>query len=257
MSLEYAPRGLVGVLTPQANPTVEPEFSILLPAGMGMLAARLVSNQPTVDRRLADYFNNLDQSVAQFSDAPLSAIGVACTGSSYIMGRENEALLFSGLSKRKGIHVTSSALAVVDALHLLQAQRIGLVSPYPDSLLESSIQYWQSHGLKVQAVSKVAMNPDMSNATQPIYAIGSKSVMAAMDQLRGTSLDAIVMLGTGMPSLRSILHQPSLNAAPVISCTLALAWRCACALDNEELSPTSLRRWMAGTHWNSRMAHRC
>ena len=252
MSLEYAPRGLVGVLTPQANPTVEPEFSILLPAGMGMLAARLVSNQPSIDRRLADYFNNLDQSVAQFGDAPLSAIGVACTGSSYIMGRENEALLFCALSKRTGIHVMSSALAVVDALRILRAQRIGLVSPYPDSLLESSIKYWQSHGLNVQAVSKVVMSPALSSSTQPIYAIGSKSVMDAIDQLRGPSLDAIVMLGTGMPSLRSILHQPSFGA-PVISCTLALAWRCACALEKEDISPKSLHDWIAGTHWNVRM----
>jgi maleate cis-trans isomerase len=253
MSLEYAPRGLIGVLTPQANPTVEPEFGILLPAGMGMLAARMVSNQPSVDRRLADYFNNLDQSVAQFGDAPLSAIGVACTGSSYIMGREHEALLFGELSQRKGIHVTSSALAVVDALRALQAQRIGLVSPYSDGLLDSSIQYWQSHGLNVQAVSKVELSPTASGSAQPIYAIGSKSVMEAMDQLRGPSLDAIVMLGTGMPSLRSILHQPSLDGAPVISCTLALAWRCACALEKEDMSLQSLRHWIAGTHWNGRM----
>ena len=30
MSLAYARKGLLGVLTPQANTTVEPEFSVLL-----------------------------------------------------------------------------------------------------------------------------------------------------------------------------------------------------------------------------------
>ena len=32
MSLEYASRGLVGMLTPQANTTVEPEFNLLAAA---------------------------------------------------------------------------------------------------------------------------------------------------------------------------------------------------------------------------------
>lgn len=31
MSLEYAPRGFIGLLTPQANTTVEPECNILFP----------------------------------------------------------------------------------------------------------------------------------------------------------------------------------------------------------------------------------
>ena len=30
MKVEYAPKGLIGLLTPQANTTVEPEFSILI-----------------------------------------------------------------------------------------------------------------------------------------------------------------------------------------------------------------------------------
>ena len=46
--LEYAKRGLVGVLTPQANTTVEPEFRVLWPAGVTMLSARLTYAEPLV-----------------------------------------------------------------------------------------------------------------------------------------------------------------------------------------------------------------
>ncbi len=45
MSLEYAPRGLVGMLTPQANTTVEPEFNLLWPPGVAMINARLMSDK--------------------------------------------------------------------------------------------------------------------------------------------------------------------------------------------------------------------
>jgi hypothetical protein len=40
--LEYAKHGLVGLLVPPANTTVEAEAALLLPPGIGWITARLV-----------------------------------------------------------------------------------------------------------------------------------------------------------------------------------------------------------------------
>lgn len=262
MSFEYAPRGFVGMLTPQANTTVEPECNILLPVGVGLLNARLTSAKPAMEERLIDYFDTLAASASQFADAPLRALGVACTGSSYLAGRDAEDALFQGLSQRLGFHVTSSALAVVDALRALGAHNIGLVSPYPDSLLRQSIAYWHSRGFAVEAeaVAKVVATAEdrgRSGSAHPVYALGSQSVIEALATLRGQSVDAIVMLGTGMPSLKAILQMPSVDGAPVFSCTLALAWRCVRAIDGAACSAASLLDWIAATDWKARWQERC
>jgi maleate cis-trans isomerase len=260
MSFEYAPRGFVGMLTPQANTTVEPECRILFPAGFGFINARLTSAKPSMEERLVDYFDTLATSLSQFADAPLRAAGVACTGSSYLAGRAREDAIFRELTQRLGVHVTNSALAVVDALHALGAHRIGLVSPYPDSLLLHSIAYWRSRGFTVEAVAKVvatAQDHLRSGSAHPVYALGSESVVEALATLRGNSLDAIVMLGTGMPSLKSILQFPILDGAPVFSCTLALAWRCVRAVDGADCTADSLREWIAATDWKARWRERC
>ncbi|HSH88338.1 MAG TPA: hypothetical protein VK996_00045 [Ramlibacter sp.] len=259
MSFEYASRGFIGMLTPQANTTVEPECQILLPSGIGLVTARMVSTKPSMEERLVDYFDTLSSTLAQFADAPLRAVGVACTGSSYLSGREREDAIFDGLSQRRGIHVTSSALAVVDALRALGANRIGLVSPYSESLLQNSIAYWQSHGFDVEAVARVvatAADHARSGTAHPIYALGSDSAMQAVETLRGKPLDAIVMLGTGMPSLQTIVRVPSLDGVPVMSCTLALAWRCARAAEKAECSPVSLREWISAADWKQRLQDR-
>ena len=47
--VEYAPKGLIGVLTPQANTTVEPELAILWPRGVAMINARLTSAKTTIE----------------------------------------------------------------------------------------------------------------------------------------------------------------------------------------------------------------
>ena len=260
MSFEYAPRGFVGMLTPQANTTVEPECNILLPAGVGLLNARLTSAKLAMEERLVDYFDTLPAALSQFGDAPLRAVGVACTGSSYLAGRDREDAIFQELSQRLGVHVTSSALAVVDALQVLGTRRIGVVSPYPESLLLQSIAYWLSRGFAVEAVAKVvatAAERERSGSVHPVYALGSESVIQALATLRGHSLDAVVMLGTGMPSLKSILQMPSLEGAPVISCTLALAWRCVHAVDGAACSAESLLQWISARDWRPRWQEKC
>ena len=134
MSLEYAPRGLVGMLTPQANTTVEPEFNILWPRGVAMINARLLSDKSTISARLVDYFENYGASMRQFANAPLGVAAAACTGASYLAGREREAAVVKDIAARSGFPFFTAALAVVDALNVMKAKRIGLVSPYPDDL---------------------------------------------------------------------------------------------------------------------------
>jgi maleate isomerase len=250
MSLEYAPRGLIGMLTPQANTTVEPEFNLLLPAGVAMINARLLSEKAAMTARLADYFDKYEASLRQFANAPLGVAAAACTGASYLAGREREAELVRSLHDRIGHPFVTAALAVRDALLALQAKRVGLVSPYPPELDRASVAYWQSHGFEVCEVANVA---SQDAAFHPIYAMAGSSAIAALRSLEGKPLDAIVMLGTGMPTLAPIASAIGWNGATVMSCNLCLAWRMVEVLDGEAPRVATLRSWLNGSGWVDRL----
>ena len=83
---DYGKKGLIGVLTPQANTTVEPEFWTLLPTGWSLINARLTSCKNTIESRLIDYTKNFEQVAEEFGNAPLDLIASACTGASYLIG---------------------------------------------------------------------------------------------------------------------------------------------------------------------------
>lgn len=205
MSLEYSPGGLVGLLTPQANTTAEAEFQILLPQGVGMVNGRLVSHAPELHDRLQDYFANLDLHTAQFGDAPINVLGLAVTGASYFMGLAKEAELLQRISLSRGVQVISAGWAVRQCLTLLGAKRIALVSPYPHSLLLHSQAYWTSDGFEVLEVSQVEKTAGGGNSldtSHPVYSLGSKAVVQSLQTLSSTAADAIVLLGTGLPTLR-------------------------------------------------------
>jgi maleate isomerase len=250
MMLEYAPAGLIGVLTPQANTTVEPEIAVLLPAGMALLNARLTSPKKTIEERLVDYLENLDTLVAQFGNAPLNAIAFATTGTSYLAGKDREAATVARLQDRLRVPVLTAGRAVVDSLRAISATRIGLVSCYPESLTEASTVYWQSHGLQVAEVAR-AFNP--ADNFHPIYSLNGRAAAAALATLADRDLEAIVMLGTGMPTLAPIAASIGWRGAPVTSCNLSLTWAAVEAAAGRAPSPESFAKWLAGDGWVDRL----
>lgn len=250
MSVEYAPKGLLGVLTPQANTTVEPELAILMPHGTAWINGRLMSGKPTISARLRDYFANFDNSVLQFANAPVGAIAFACTGASYLAGTDAEDTTLQRLSDRLGVPTFTAASAVVDALRALDARRIGLVSPYDDELNAASATYWPARGFTIAAKSN-AFNK-AGDAFHPIYSLPSGAAQAAVDEMP-QDLDAIIMLGTGMPTLAPIARDAGANPAPIMSCMLCLAWRAVCFLESKQPDRDSLLAWVAADHWKSRL----
>jgi maleate cis-trans isomerase len=253
MAVEYAPRGLVGMLTPQANTTAEPEFNILWPRGVAMINGRLVSDKNSLNDRLVDYFESYDQSLKQFANAPIGAAAAACTGASYLAGRDREASVIAEISSRHGHPFITAALAVVDALRALDAHRVGLVSPYSDDLNRASIAYWQSHGFDIaELVSAVTR----SDTFHPIYSLDSSAALAALRTLEGKALDAIVMLGTGMPTLHPIVETIGWSGAPTMSSNLCLAWRVVEALERRSPDASTLASWLNGEGWAARLKAR-
>jgi maleate isomerase len=253
MKLEYAPSGLIGVLTPQANTTVEPEMAVLLPPGMVPLTARLISPKKTIEERLVDYLETIDTSMRQFGNAPTRAVAFGTTGTSYLCGKEREAALVDRLQRELGIPMITAGRAVIDSLRVMNARRIGLVSCYPESLTTASVAYWQSHGLEVVEVAK-AFNPD--DSFHPIYSLNGTHGAAALATLADRQLDAIVMLGTGMPTLAPIAASIGWRGAPVMSCNLSLFWATVEAAAGRALSRDSFAQWLAGEGWVERLRQR-
>ena len=254
MTLEYSPLGLIGMLTPQANTTVEPEFSLLCPQGFAFINARLTSRKDTIEARLVDYWQTIETTLDQFANAPIAAYAFGCTGTSYLVGAEAEQQVVAKLEAARGVPFITSARAVVDALNTLAARRIGLVSPYPPDLTEASIAFWQGCGFEVAEVSN-AFNP--GSAFHPIYSLPAASARDGLAQMKTRNLDAVVMLGTGMPTLAPILEAAKDGGPPVMSCMLCLGWRTVEAVKGVEPDRAGLERWLAGDGWGARLtAHR-
>jgi maleate isomerase len=86
------------------------------------------------------------------------------------------------------------------------------------------VRHWRGEGFKVAHLNRVEIG---GADTRGIYALASASAQPAIAALAGADIDAIVLSGTGMPSLALVRDTP---APPILSSNLCLANRLCGAL---------------------------
>ncbi|MDA8554732.1 hypothetical protein N9K98_05930 [Luminiphilus sp.] len=218
----YGRHGTLGLATPQANPTAETEFRALMPQGVASATVRMVSEEPDPGDRLRSYFTNISQTLARFDTLAMQAIGLACTGSSYLLGHDAVEASLANLSAHRGQPVVSAAAAIERALAHIDAHSIALICPYPQWLLAAADQHWQARGFEV--IDHFSLDPDQGD-TRAIYALSPE---AALERIRGRwqnrEADAYLITGTGLPTLRIIAQLSETLPGPVLSSNLCLAW---------------------------------
>lgn len=218
---DYGARGRFGLLTPQANPTVEPEFRRLAPAGTELYVARLTSRSDDSRARLIEYLERLPETLAQYDTLRLDAVAFACTGSSYLLGARREAEILAAAEAAIGAPIETAAGAILKALDAMGARRILVVSPYPDWLRDAAVAFWREMGLEVVGTATV---PIGRADTRGIYELQGADAAGVFDCLDTHGTDAVLVSGTGMPSLELLRARRSQHP-PAISSNLCLAWR--------------------------------
>ncbi|MES2451142.1 MAG: hypothetical protein V4610_11300 [Pseudomonadota bacterium] len=245
---DYGRGGRIAIGTPQANPTVESEFAILLPPAVSLTVTRLTSTAPAATDRLREYLLGLADSLAMFDTFRPDAFGFACTASSYLVDAAQVRSVIAACEDRLGYAIVTAADAVDRALRHIGARRIALLSPYPAPLAEAATEYWRGRGYDLAVVAAAGdLAPDAD--TRGIYALGSDAAAAALARIDLAGVDAVLLSGTGMPSLPLIAAAPV--SVPILSSNLCLAADlCARIGGGDLLDPTS----PASQAWHTRCA---
>ena len=233
-SREYGQLASLGVAVPQASTVVEPECNALLPDGVSIIATRLMGSRKDSKDRLIGYLTNLQNSLDAFDIADLDAVGYACTGSTYLVGKEQDERAMQAASERFGYPVISAAYAVESALHYLCARKIAVLSPYPDWLAAQGRRHWASLGFIVADHADAPLDP---NDSRSVYQIRSSVIEQQVKAMDLTGVDVILISGTGMPTLRAMPPLALDLGRPVISSNLCLTWALLRATVGEQQIP--------------------
>ncbi len=204
----------IGQIVPSSNTTMETEIPAMLRAREAVEPERFTFHssrmrmQKVTKEELAAMDAASDRCASELADARVDVLGCACLVAIMSMGKgyhcQSQRRLRE-VTAREGhaVPVVTSAGALVDGLHAINAKKIAMVTPYLKPLTCLVADYLEAEGFEV--VEKISLE------IADNVAVGRRDPLALVEiykQLKLDGADALV--------LSSCVQMPSLAAIPIV-----------------------------------------
>jgi maleate cis-trans isomerase len=220
-----------GVLIPSTNTTVEME-SRLLPLAYQAHVGRLMTSAPG-QTFSPSREEDIDYQSRLLGTAKVELVILAQTSASLFADDYDDAVT-RRMSAGAGVPAITSAQAVGRAVRALRASRIGVVSPYSDSVNERAAHYFKSkHGLEPIAVEGFGATDSYA-----IGQLGPENARDAFARIDRPEIEAFVVPGGNFPTMTSIAGWEQQFGKPVVTTNQASFWAMLRALNSGDRLPT-------------------
>jgi maleate isomerase len=205
-----------GVLVPWANTAVEAELHRVTGTAITWHYSRLVPESRTTEldsRFLTGLLKAVPGALAQLAALPLRRAYLACTSAAF-MYPELAGQVWLGAA----VKLVSAFDALISALSELAADRIVLVTPYPEEVTAAETAMFSTAGIAVAGQRSLGLDNGYDTVTyrQIAELVGSVGCAAIGEA------DAIVLSCTGWRTLDLIPELQQSLGKPVISSNLAI-----------------------------------
>jgi maleate isomerase len=213
----------LGYVVPSWNTVVEYETTRMLPAGVSAHFSRIAhtDDSPASLRHMTEQF---PAHVELLSHAKVDAVCYACTGASLFRGRALDLQDMARL-RSTGMHVISTAGALVEAARHFGMARVAVAAPYETWLLDCLVTYLEDSGLKVLNAVGLGQQANVLHTPQAAVDLARRAWTAEADGL-------VLSCGNfraleSIPEIESLIGKPLIasNSAALWSALTGLNWR--------------------------------
>lgn len=223
---DHAPKHTkIGVIIPSTNWIVEAEIQALPELDVSFHFGRMHIRDPRMDTD--EHFEALMMQIRETMVSTVESV-VTCRPDHLMMamssetfwgGREGNAALTKQLEEVSGLSVTTGAAACDDALTLCGARRIAVVTPYQQIGDDQVTRFFSDLGYDVKTVLGLKCEDALA-----ITRVTEERLRAAIAEIDGPDVDAIVQVGTNLSMIRLADEAERWLGKPVIAINAAVTW---------------------------------
>jgi maleate isomerase len=186
----------LGMITPSSNSVLEPVTAAMLAGRADVTAhfSRLRVTEIALDAPALNQFDpgHMLPAAELLADARVGSIAWNGTSASWL-GIERDESLCAAILAATGIPATTSTLACLDTIRLVEARQLGLVSPYTDDVQTRIGEVWRAAGVPVHAERHLGIRDNFSFGE-----IAPSTIADMIQAVVREGCDAIVVLCTNM-----------------------------------------------------------
>ena len=225
-------RARVGVIIPSTNTSVEADYNDLRPGNVTLHTARIFINTSI------DSDDKAQETLRQIREGSEKAVHDVCTcrpdhlimgmsSETFVGGLEGSRALTRKIEEWSGLGVSTGSEATREALELIGAKRIAVLTPYQTSIDAEVERYFDDLGYELAAMKSLRCPTATSIAD-----VTGEEILDAIAELEeaGGDFDAFVQAGTNLSSWAVADEVESRTGKPLIGINAATLWHALGAL---------------------------
>jgi maleate isomerase len=221
----YGYRGKIGIVLPSTNTVVEPEAFMVQPVGVTTHVSRIeVRERPlTSEQAFLEHVEAMRAGIAGAIDLVMTCrpnhIIMAVALEAFWGGYEAAQKLEADLAAQAGVPVSLGSNATLTALQAFGARRIAVITPHQPRGDEMVRLYFEQAGLEVVRLIGLKRGSALQIATTT-----AAEMRAALVELDGPDVEAIVQVGTNLPMKGLAAALEEWLDKPVLSINTVTYW---------------------------------
>jgi maleate isomerase len=227
----YGWRGRLGLIVPSSNTTMEMELHSALPEGVSLHTARVPLKNVT-EEELVKMNAMAVESARLLRDAGVELILYGCTSGSFIGGKDYEKEIEANVEEEVNVPVVSTSTAVVEALKILDAQAVLVITPYTDEINAREREFLEANDFEVLDIRGLGIEDNTQIGKLEPHEAYRLAKASFMDEA-----DAIFISCTNLRTFEIIEPLEEDLGVPVVTSNQASLWLALRQMDVMERIP--------------------
>jgi maleate isomerase len=209
-----------------------------MPRGVTVHSARMPLKDTTVES-LQTMIGGVEDAAKLLADVAPHVIAFACTSGSFFRGKSGNDELIRRIQRFAKVPVSTTSLAMIEALRALKVKKVALATPYIDEINLREKRFLEAHGFRVVSVKGLQLTaPARPNEPSEIENQDPSAVYELALSANRKEADGVFISCAGLRALEvaEILEEDL--SKPVATSNMSLIWhtlrRCLHIMDSIE-----------------------